>query len=107
MFQPKLDVDGFKNFLRFSYDIRLLDEKNWIFIVNNNLSNHNFDSFFGVEDIEKPEIYILKFDETGMKKYKYDENMDQIEFYRKIKEKNMPSFFKSEPEVPFTSGNIQ
>jgi len=54
LFQPEPDVNGFKNFLRNSYDVRSLGEKNFHFTVNSKSSDTPFDSFFGLDNLTEP-----------------------------------------------------
>lgn len=98
LFQPKHDINHIKQFMRHSYDIRTLNEKKFMFLLNNRESEQNLESFVGLTQYTEPITLLLSFDVEGFNKYIFnDKTQSAIQFYYAWKQGKLEKFVKSEP----------
>ncbi len=98
LFQPKHDIKYIKQFMRHSYDIRTLNEKKFMFLLNNRESEQNLESFVGLTQYAEPITLLLSFDSEGFNKYIFNDKVQNaIQFYYDWKQGKLQKFVKSEP----------
>jgi hypothetical protein len=68
--------------MRHSYDIRTLNEKKFMFLLNNRESEQNLESFVGLTQYAEPITLLLSFDSEGFNKYIFNDKVQNaIQFY--------------------------
>jgi hypothetical protein len=73
LFQPQHNISHIKQFMRHSYDIRTLNEKKFMFLLNNRESEQNLESFVGLTQYKEPITLLLSFDAEGFNKYIFND----------------------------------